>query len=832
MNELQEKYERVQSERDEQAHQIISFQQAQEASRLEHDRLMEEAKRTSKDNYRALRTQVQTQYTRGKVANSTGFRKSSVVTSAIPRLVRRGRGQSARPGTSTHSSNSRDTGYTGRTSNDPGVFSRYAENTSMAPYQTWLIRNDERGNAGMFAFIVEAGNEDTMQLLELRQETDAQGRGRYVCHFQDHDLATIEAWIKDGTCESCTETDIVVRMNEDNYNEPVHTLEEMEEFKIACRQWLESDEARGRPCYCEEFKELQVFAENEALVHDIAEGDTVYFRERHNSQTSREPGVLQADGRVHLVNTGTTIDVQPKEVYHITSECIDSCVRHQPLPRPQPRGNSYSGSQRGSSSSGMSSPSGPTRSSQSRSKHSSQGDDGDATDQVTLQKMWSSMIHGHSQSSEWEKDTLCAVDHNDKQGKHFGLMKQIYQNLIQHQHNSSYVLYMINQMTACSHIAETTIDTFVKENNGMVIRPKDGMSTQEAVDGLFRGITGADMTSLGLQSHRVTWNLLKRKHAWGAGDATTKLTRELAVVEQNMAKGVIAEYADGIMYIDPILERSGLPLKFFAVTKELWKASFRQFNTKELFIGRVRADLCNLLEGPTNNSIFSMWHGYKARKAAGKVNPDNQEDKAWIEVGALSEEKETNSSSFGRNRGRTSSGQVNHVTLDTDGVCYAVRTLPSEQELQNIHYKSKDESLPHAKEMCAYHAGIIRKTQAFKENIRNRTKSEEEMLSNLHTTEECLAYQQPYLACTAHSGGPQAIIHIYETDDQDVSKRRWGQAADVIRQCVSDNSGDSINCIFYSDTLTCGHVMHITGSFLRVSDYMNKFHSTDARAGH
>ena len=49
------------------------------------------------------------------------------------------------------------------------------------------------------------------------------------------------------------------------------------------------------------------------------------------------------------------------------------------------------------------------------------------------------------------------------------------------------------------------------------------------------------MTSLGLQAHRVKWDLLTSPTSWRAGEAETKLQRELEVVDQNMADGKIAD---------------------------------------------------------------------------------------------------------------------------------------------------------------------------------------------------------------------------------------------------------------------------------------------------
>ena len=115
---------------------------------------------------------------------------------------------------------------------------------------------------------------------------------------------------------------------------------------------------------------------------------------------------------------------------------------------------------------------------------------------------------------------------------------------------------------------------------------------------------------------------------------------------------------------------------------------------------------------------------------------------------------------------------------------YSIRRLPSDPELAAAakEYKSKAEAMPHAKCQCEYHKGVIRKTNAYRDHIKNKTKSEEEMFEGLHDTEACLAFQQPYIHCTKHIDGPAGIIFIYETTDTTVSKKRWEQAADSINK--------------------------------------------------
>ena len=104
--------------------------------------------------------------------------------------------------------------------------------------------------------------------------------------------------------------------------------------------------------------------------------------------------------------------------------------------------------------------------------------------------------------------------------------------------------------------------------------------------------------------------------------------------------------------------------------------------------------------------------------------------------------------------------------------------------------------MPHAELQCKYHQDIIRGTKAYKDHIRNETKTEEEMFEGLHSTQACLAFQQPYIRCTKHPDGPKGIIHIYQTDDPSVSKRRWEAAADAVNKAITKEGGARVTCVF------------------------------------
>ena len=70
---------------------------------------------------------------------------------------------------------------------------------------------------------------------------------------------------------------------------------------------------------------------------------------------------------------------------------------------------------------------------------------------------------------------------------------------------------------------------------------------------------------MGLASYRRDWDLFTHAYAWTAGDAKVKLTREMAVVEKNMPAGIITEYDNDVVYIDPILVRTRIPAELFDV---------------------------------------------------------------------------------------------------------------------------------------------------------------------------------------------------------------------------------------------------------------------------
>ena len=77
-----------------------------------------------------------------------------------------------------------------------------------------------------------------------------------------------------------------------------------------------------------------------------------------------------------------------------------------------------------------------------------------------------------------------------------------------------------------------------------------------------------------------------------------------------------------------------LPSSLFNVSKQFWKASFPSFNTKDLFIARIRKDLSVLLEGGPQ-SIFAKWTEYISRVRAKGHNPHNDDDVMWMDAKAL-----------------------------------------------------------------------------------------------------------------------------------------------------------------------------------------------------
>ena len=117
----------------------------------------------------------------------------------------------------------------------------------------------------------------------------------------------------------------------------------------------------------------------------------------------------------------------------------------------------------------------------------------------------------------------------------------------------------------------------------------------------------------------------------------------------------------------------------------------------------------------------------------------------------------------------------------------AFRNSPDANEICQIVYTPTEQAMEHSDEKCAYHAQMIRNTSSFK----NSERTEADLMESLHTTKECLAFQQPHLNCTIHQGGKTAIIHIYQTDDPEESKRRWTEAAAHIRSQTEDKGGKS-----------------------------------------
>jgi hypothetical protein len=342
------------------------------------------------------------------------------------------------------------------------------------------------------------------------------------------------------------------------------------------------------------------------------------------------------------------------------------------------------------------------------------------------------------------------------------------------------------------------------------------MTLQDAIDALFLGITGQDMASLGLQAHRVEWDLLTSETSWRAGDAETKLRRELEVVNQNMANGKIAEYKDCIMYIDPIIQRSGLPDEFFTVTKMMWEAQFARFkDSKQLFLDRVRHDLNELMEGSHGQSIFAKWNRFVTRNRQGKVSIYDEDDLPWTESSKQDIWKPTTTQKRIHKSNAARAANVNDSYGEEVGGVNAFRSLPDANELSQIVYTPTEQAMEHSDEKCEYHAQMIRNTNSFK----NSERTEEELMESLHMTKECLAFQQPHLNCTVHQGGKAAIIHIYQTDNPEESKRRWTEAAAHVRSQTEDKGG-KLNCIWH-DEEEGGFLFHISGCSAALRNYVN-----------
>ena len=332
----------------------------------------------------------------------------------------------------------------------------YAFTEQMRPYLTWLVCNDAQGETWVSGFILAA--RDDVQVAEFVEDE----RGITQCQFREYEHNEFEAELQSGVLSAQTEADLVLCEEAT----PVSTLDEMEELKSICRTWLDSDHAQHSGFQGEEYKELRMYVENEAIVHDISSGEVVYVRERIQSITHRNPGILQEDGTVFLIHLeNSPRNVEPKEVFHIVSECSSGCGS-----------TAFSKSVSRTLSSSRSSAKTGTKVC-SKSDQSEQH-----IDQIALQKYWNALMYSFAPSSEWTKRSLAAADGTNKQGKHFGLMRNVYSNLMAQKQNEEYVLYMVNQMTACNHIAQTTIDTFEKEANGTILRTKNQMTMQDAIN--------------------------------------------------------------------------------------------------------------------------------------------------------------------------------------------------------------------------------------------------------------------------------------------------------------------------------------------------------------
>ena len=213
--------------------------------------------------------------------------------------------------------------------------------------------------------------------------------------------------------------------------------------------------------------------------------------------------------------------------------------------------------------------------------------------------------------------------------------------------------------------------------------------------------------------------------------------------------------------------------------------------------------MVELTEGSHGQSIFAKLNRFTTRVDGNRVSDYDDDDIAW--VGSSQTYYPLSNQKVNHRTHKRSPLAKGPVAATIEGGFSSLRSLPVADELNQIVYTSKEEAMKHSKEKCAYHAQMIRNTNSFK----NSDRTETELLDSLHTTEECLAYQQQYLECTVGHDGKGAIIHIYQTDTQEESKRRWTEAAKHVRTVVEDNSR-SLNCIWH-DEEEGGFLLHIGG---------------------
>ena len=756
-------------------------------------------------NARVMAAEVSARYAHGVAAKVKGFggrspsgrspstgashhSPSSRNNSSTPARQSRSPWQSASPGSGLHSS---------RRARSPSVSSTvYAAKERNEPHPPWLVVNN--GDVQMIYGFVLGEVGDNTQILELPSDTNSNLHAytlRLTSEFEDE--------INAGTIIVCSEAMLILELQ-------IATLEDMDAIKAECRQHVQH----------REYRELRVFQEVESSLHNLMNGDTVYIKRNHR----RIPGwlTLAADGLdadITLPDGQTmkcTYDV--KMVYHIAGSCSDDeCDQLY-------------------EQSSMMSQHSDSMSVESYGSHQPEVFSGSE-----LGKTWATLTHGAPHITSWTRKEM--LEQNN--GKHFGMMRSLYNTLIVYKDSPEYVLFMLQKMTGNLLIMDHALSYFKIHSNGQVVGPKDEHTMVEALSLLFQGITGSDMASFGLTACAKPWDLLYDSDAWLVGDAERTLKRELALIEKNMPAGTIQQYADGSMYIDPIIVRSGLPIGFFDVTKAKWQQGFRQINDKDRFLARVEKDLIELMEGSTN-SLFVQWTAFLKRVSSGYLGDSS--DMLWINAGALKKDskearaaiseytsgKQQDSTAMvparqpvsGRTRGGRNTARAANITDDSvmedSGVVYLEEhneypafdsglmmvltnnRMPSRALLDEARNAAEPKSIAdtHAKEPCKYHADLIMASKSFLASGR----SEQEVLDSLHTTEECLAYQQKYIQCTVHTGGAEAIYKIYEAKDDIEGKRRWTAAADNIKQQVSQR----ITCVMM-DQYKGGFNMHVLG---------------------
>ena len=256
------------------------------------------------------------------------------------------------------------------------------------------------------------------------------------------------------------------------------------------------------------------------------------------------------------------------------------------------------------------------------------------------------------------------------------------------------------------------------------------------------------------------------------------------------------------MYLDPMIARTQLPRILFDSCMLRFARRFvdsvGNINMEE-YMDFVQHELHLLLEGP-----LGIFDKYQMCMGMGEDNADWKMFQDAFD-GSSGEVKRNRNlggapvSSVPHGRGRNRKDIARVANMNEICRVFAIRQ-PTVDMISEMNYENDAATLAeYAKKPCEHHQRLIRNSAKAKSGVLSQEQIDD-ACARIHNNECCLAWDNKLLKCTIHPGGYEKIIEIYMTNgDEEKSKRRWKEAAEVINGVSAGSSASgAINCVIQS----------------------------------